>query len=87
MRKVTLLALAAILAGCSSAPKYNFTVDEATNKMPEAVRQKCDAIPKELGPGATMGNQTVAYNNLVGLYGECAKRDAAKADWISSQGQ
>ena len=87
MRKVTLLALAAILAGCSSAPKYNFTVDAATNKMPEAVRQKCDAIPKELGPGATMGNQTVAYNNLVGLYGECAKRDAAKADWISSQGQ
>ena len=87
MRKVTLLALAAILAGCSSAPKYSFTVDAATNKMPEAVRQKCAPIPKELGPGASMGNQTVAYDNLIGLYGECAERDAAKADWISSQGQ
>lgn len=87
MRKVTLLAMAAILAGCSSAPKYSFTVDEAANKMPEAVRQKCDPIPKELGHGAGMGNQTVAYDNLIGLYGECAERDAAKADWISSQGQ
>lgn len=87
MRGLTLLAMAALLAGCSSSPKYNFTVDAAVNKMPEAVRQNCDPIPKELGQGATMGNQTVAYNNLIGLYGECAKRDAAKADWISSQGQ
>lgn len=87
MRKVTLLAMAVILAGCSSAPKYSFTVDEAANKMPEAVRQKCDPIPKELRHGAGMGNQTVAYDNLIGLYGECAERDAAKADWISSQGQ
>lgn len=87
MMKVTLLAMAAILAGCSSAPKYSFTVDAATNKMPEAVRQKCEPIPKELHPGATMGGQTVAFDNLIGLYGECAERDAAKADWISSQGQ
>ncbi|MNC63654.1 hypothetical protein D3C76_388880 [compost metagenome] len=87
MMKVTLLAMAVILAGCSSAPKYNFTVDAATNKMPEAVRQKCEPIPKELEHGAAMGNQTVAFDNLIGLYGVCAERDAAKADWISSQGQ
>lgn len=86
MMKVMTIAMAVILAGCSSAPKYNFTVDEATNKMPEAVRQKCDPIPKELGQDASMGNQARAYDNLIGLYGECAKRDAAKADWIKSQG-
>lgn len=87
MMKVTLLAMAVILAGCSSAQKYSFTVDAATNKMPEAVRQKCEPIQKELQPGSTMGSQTVAFDNLIGLYGECAERDAAKADWISSQGQ
>lgn len=87
MKWMIIVAIAAILAGCSSAPKYNFTVDAAANKMPEAVRQKCDPIQKELGHDASMGNQTRAYDNLIGLYGECAKRDAAKADWISSQGQ
>ena len=83
-----LIALAVLaISGCSGAPKYIFTLEEAANKTPEAVRQKCEPIPKELRKGSTMGNQTVAYDNLIGLYGECAKRDAAKADWISSQGQ
>lgn len=85
MKILTVCLLSLLLPGCGSI--YKFSVDEAANKMPEDVRQKCDPIPKELQRGASMGNQTMAYDNLVGLYGECAKRDAAKADWISSQGQ
>ena len=77
--------LAAMLTACGTS--YKFSVDQTTLTMPEAVRQKCDQIPKELQRGASMGNQTAAYNNLIGLYGECAQRDAAKADWISSQNQ
>lgn len=85
MKTLTIVLLAAMLAGCGA--KYNYTVDAAVNRMPESVRQKCDPVPKDLKRGATMGDQTKAYDNLVGLYGECAERDAAKADWIASQGQ
>lgn len=85
MKILTVCLLSLLLPGCGAT--YKFSMDEAANKMPEDVRQKCDPIQKELQRGAGMGNQTMAYDNLVGLYGECAKRDAAKADWISSQGQ
>lgn len=85
MKVLIACLLAALLAGCGTS--YKFSVDQTALTMPEAVRQKCDQIPKELQRGASMGNQTTAYNNLIGLYGECAKRDAAKADWISSQDQ
>lgn len=85
MKHLTIVLLAVLLAGCGA--KYNYTVDAATNTMPGSVRQKCEPIPKELKRGANMGDQTKAYDSLVGLYGECAERDAAKADWIASQGQ
>lgn len=85
MKPIMIGVLGVILAGCGTS--YKFSVDQTALTMPEAVRQKCDQIPKELQRGASMGNQTTAYNNLIGLYGECAKRDAAKADWISSQNQ
>lgn len=85
MRALTIGLLAVLLAGCGTT--YKYSVDAATNTMPGSVRQKCDPIPKELKRGANMGDQTKAYDRLVGLYGECAERDAAKADWIASQGQ
>lgn len=85
MKLLTACALAVLLSGCGTT--YKFNVSQDSNKMPESARQKCDPIPKELQRGASMGNQTVAYDNLIGLYGECAVRDAAKADWISSQNQ
>lgn len=85
MRALTICLLAVLLSGCGTT--YKYSVDAGTNTMPEAVRQKCDPVPKELKRGASMGDQTKAYDNLVGLYGECAERDAAKADWIASQGQ
>lgn len=85
MKSLMIGLLAVLLTGCGA--KYNYSVEAAVNKMPESVRQKCDPVPKELKRGANMGDQTKAYDNLVGLYGECAERDAAKADWIASQGQ
>lgn len=85
MKSLIIGLLAVLLSGCGA--KYNYSVEGAVNKMPESVRQKCDPVPKELRHGANMGDQTKAYDNLVGLYGECAERDAAKADWIASQGQ
>lgn len=85
MKHLTICLLAVLLTGCGA--KYNYTVDAAVNRMPESVRQKCDPVPKDLKRGASMGDQTKAYDSLVGLYGECAERDAAKADWIASQGQ
>lgn len=85
MRLLTACALAVLLAGC--APKYQFSVDAATLKMPAAVKERCDPLPKPLKRGASMGDLTKAYDQVNGLYGECATRDAAKADWIESQGQ
>lgn len=86
MRTLTICLLAALLAGCGTT--YKYSVDAGTNTMPESVRQKCDPVPKELSRERnSMGNLYTAYDNLVGLYGECIKRDAAKADWIASQGQ
>lgn len=85
MKLVIIAALTGLLAGCGA--KYNYSVDAAVNTMPESVRQKCEPVPKELKRGASMGELYKAHDSLVGLYGECAERDAAKADWIASQGQ
>jgi hypothetical protein len=86
MRALIACLLAVVLTGC--ADTYKFSVDQTANKMPESVRQKCDPVPKEVSRKEnSMGKLYTAYDNLVGLYGECAKRDAAKADWITSQGQ
>lgn len=86
MKALTICLLAVLLAGCGT--QYKFSVDQTANTMPESVRQKCDPVPKEVSRREnSMGKLYTAYDNLVGLYGECAKRDAAKADWITSQGQ
>lgn len=85
MKLVMIGLTAVLLTGCGA--KYNYSVDAAVNSMPESVRQKCEPVPKELKRGASMGDLYKAHDNLVGLYGECVERDAAKADWIASQGQ
>ncbi len=83
--KTLTLWCALLLAGCGTT--YHAQVVQPSNPMPESVRAKCDLIPVELAHQAHAGNALDAYDSLVGLYGECALRDKAKADWISSQGQ
>lgn len=85
MKKVTLCLMALLLTGCGTT--YKVSVDEAKQHMPEAVKERCEPLPKPLSRGASMGDLTKAYDQVNGLYGECAVRDAAKADWIDSQGQ
>lgn len=91
MKALTIGLLAVLLSGCGA--KYNYSVEAAVNKMPESVRQKCEPIDKKLVKkegevdSVPMGDLLKAKDYLVGLYGECAERDAAKADWIASQGQ
>ena len=92
MKKVILVLLFSLVAGCSTTPKYNVTVDAAKTQAPEAVKVRCDPIDKKMVKRAgekdsvPMGDLLKAKDYLVGLYGECATRDAAKADWMESQG-
>lgn len=92
MKNAIIAMLVTLVAGCSSGPKYNVTVDAATTKAPEAVKVRCDPIDKKMVKRAgekdsvPMGDLLKSNDYLVGLYGECATRDAAKADWIDSQG-
>lgn len=90
MKHVTIIMLAVLLAGCGTT--YKYSVDEAKTKAPESVKVKCDTIDKTLvkkdgqADSVPMGDLLKANDYLIGLYGECATRDAAKADWIASQG-
>lgn len=86
MRALLVLVAALVIVGCSSAPQYSFTVDSERDPAPESVKERCDLLPKEASGEAPMGNILRAYDSLIGLYGICAERDAAKANWITSQG-
>lgn len=92
MKSVIIAMLVMLVAGCSSGPKYNVTVDAATTKAPGSVKVRCDPIDKKMVKRAgeknsvPMGDLLKSNDYLVGLYGECSTRDAAKADWIDSQG-
>lgn len=77
--------LATLLVGCGTT--YKCEVTQPKNRMPESTRILCDPIPESLKHGANAGNVVNAYDELIGLYGECALRDKAKADWVGSQGQ
>ena len=80
-----LILMMVILTGCGTT--YRAEVAQPTNKMDTSVRERCQPIPVELQHKSHMGNLETAYDDLIGLYGKCAIRDKAKADWIESQGQ
>lgn len=86
MKKLMLVA-ALMLAGCAEPPKPGPTVivSDAKPKASESVKQRCDPLPADID-GDAMGDLYKGYTYLQGLYGVCAKRDGAKADWIASQG-
>lgn len=92
MKILMTVALVALLSGCGGTT-FKYSVDAATQTMPESVREKCPTIDKKLvkkegqADSVPMGDLMKSNDYLIGLYGECATRDAAKADWIKSQGQ
>ncbi len=92
MKRAILAVLLLAVAGCSSAPKYSVTVDAAKTKAPESVKERCGTIDKKMvkregvKDSVPMGDLLKSNDYLISLYGECAARDAAKADWMDSQG-
>ncbi len=86
MKRAIMIVLCLVtLSGCGTL--YQAMVAQPTNLMPESIRQKCEPIPVELAHKAHAGNLMDAYDSLVGLYGECALRDRAKANWVGAQNQ
>lgn len=77
------LAAILLLTGCTT---YEVRVDADVAKLDPAVAQKCDPVPAPPPRGANMGQLYTYTGDLIGLYGECATRDAGKYDWIKSQG-
>lgn len=85
MKKLMLVATL-MIAGCGTTPKApTVIVADAKPKSSESVKQRCEPLPGDID-GDAMGDLYKGYTYLQGLYGECAKRDGAKADWIASQG-
>ncbi len=85
MKKTMLVATLLMLAGCAPRLAPTVIVADAKPKASELVKVKCDQLPPDIEDD-TMGALYRGYTQLQGMYGECAKRDAAKAEWIASQG-
>lgn len=78
---LALLAIAIALAGCSAIEVKPDAIP--VNPM---ISELCDLVPDPPPRGAAMGDLYTFSHEMIGLYGECALRDKAKADWIKSQG-
>jgi hypothetical protein len=83
--KLTMLAAVLCLGGCATT-QYLPAKPEEKVKAQANVVKTCDPVPAAPARGANFGNVYGAYDDLVGLYGECALRDRAKLDFIRSQG-
>ena len=83
--RIPALAIALMLGGCTTT---TYKVDVTADKVPfdKTVAQQCDPVPATPPRGSSFGTVYEFGNKMVGLYGECALRDKAKADWIKSQG-
>jgi hypothetical protein len=75
-----------LLSGCGTS--YKFSTGTDVNTVPNDVSKTCDLIPVELQKQskASLGDLSVAYDNLISLYTECALDNQVKYDWIKSQG-
>lgn len=85
MRKVLIIAMGLLLAGCGTTYKPSVAADVA--KLDPAAAVVCDLVPAAPKRGeADMGQLYTFADEMVGLYGECAIRDRGKYRWIKSQG-
>lgn len=92
MRALIALSVVLVLAGCGTKPEFTYSVDQAVAKAPASVKERCEPIDKKMVKregqidSVPMGDLYKQSDYLIGLYGECAARDAAKAEWMESQG-
>ena len=82
--KYLALAIALMLGGCGTT--YEVRVDQDKVPLDKAVGEQCAPGPSTPARNSSFGTVYEFANKMVGLYGECALRDQAKANWIKSQG-
>ena len=85
MKAFFVLTLALLMEGCAILPPV-VPLEPIKPRMPADVRAVCDPLPGGLKAGMSMGDLYEYTDALIGLYGDCALRDAAKARWADSQG-
>lgn len=84
--KRLLIVTAILLTGCQNTPQQALP-DANTLPLDPTVAKRCDAVPAAPPRDTADMGQLLQFGDLmVGLYGECAVRDAGKYDWIKSQG-
>jgi hypothetical protein len=84
MKRILIIA-AVLLAGCQNTPQAK--PDDNVLPLDPTVAQKCAIVPAAPPRDTADMGQLLEFGDLmVGLYGECATRDAGKYDWIKSQG-
>ena len=84
--KTVIVFAALLLSGCGTT--YKFSTGTDVNTAPVELSKTCDLIPIELQKQSksSLGNLSIAYDNLISLYTECALLNQVKYDWIKSQG-
>lgn len=86
MRIILALAAALALAGCGTTTTFKTYVQDDKLPVDPNVGVTCDLVPETPPRSSSFGAVYEFANEMVGLYGVCALRDKAKADWIKSQG-
>lgn len=84
MRAIIALCAALALSGCGTT--YTYRLDQEKVPADPLVSEVCPIVPDPPARGADFGEVYTFGQTMVGLYGECALRDRAKAKWIKSQG-
>lgn len=82
--KVLVLAALLALGGCGTT--YQVRSDAHIAAVPADVKKECDPVPEAPARGSDFGALYQFATALVAKYGECALRDQAKANYITSQG-
>lgn len=84
-RLLPLIIASLAVSGCAASTP-NARVDASRSIAPANLTTTCDPLPR-LGKPAPMGALLEYSDMVVGMYGECARRDRAKAEYIKSMHQ